>query len=202
MQIGPRYKICKRLGAGVFQKCQTQKFETAKSRGEKRGGRPRRQSNYGAQLVEKQKVRFSYGIAEKQFRRYINGAVSQNRKRPVSALYQNLESRLDNVIFRAGFAKSRQMARQLVVHGHIFVDGKRVDVPSYTVKTGDKVHVREQSMDKGPFVEAKENMEGYNAPAWLSVDRSKLTAEIQAVPNYDPTVEIFDLTSVIEFYSR
>ncbi|MEX2514893.1 MAG: 30S ribosomal protein S4 [Candidatus Paceibacterota bacterium] len=202
MQIGPRYKICKRLGSGVFQKCQTQKFETAKSRGEKRGGRPRRQSNYGAQLVEKQKVRYSYGIEEKQFRRYIKGAVSQNRRRPVTALYQDLESRLDNVVFRAGFAKSRQMARQLVVHGHIFVDGKRVDVPSYTVKTGDKIHVREQSQDKGPFVEAKENLEGFTAPAWLSVDRSNLTVELQAAPNYDPTVEIFDLTSVIEFYSR
>jgi len=202
MQIGPRYKICKRLGSGVFQKCQTAKFETAKSRGEERGGRPRRQSNYGAQLVEKQKVRFSYGIQEKQFRNYINGAVSQNRKRPVNALYQNLESRLDNVVYRAGFAKSRQMARQLVVHGHIFVDGKRIDVPSYTVKSGDKVYVREQSMNKGPFIEAKEAFEGYKAPAWLSVDRSSLEAEIQAVPNYDPTVEIFDLTSVIEFYSR
>lgn len=202
MQIGPRYKICKRLGSGVFQKCQTQKFETAKSRGEKRGGRPRRQSNYGAQLVEKQKVRYSYGIQEKQFRRYIDTAVSQRGKRPVNALYQNLESRLDNVIFRAGFAKSRQMARQLVVHGHIFVDGKRVDVPSYTVKTGDKVHVREQSKTKGPFVEAKEGLEGYKAPAWLSVDRENLTAEIQAVPTFDQTVEIFDLTAVIEFYSR
>lgn len=201
MQIGPRYKICKRLGSGVFQKCQTQKFETAKSRGGKQRRR-RRQSNYGAQLEEKQKVRYSYGIREGQFRRYIETAVSQTNKRPVNALYQNLESRLDNVVFRAGFAKSRQMARQLVVHGHIFVDGTRVDVPSYTVKTGDKVHVRDQSQDKEPFRMAKEGYEGYKAPAWLSVDRDNLTAEIQAVPTFDPTAEIFDLTSVIEFYSR
>jgi small subunit ribosomal protein S4 len=153
-------------------------------------------------LEEKQKVRYSYGIKEGQFRRYIDTAVSQAKKRPVNALYQNLESRLDNVVFRAGFAKSRQMARQLVVHGHIFVDGGRIDVPSYTVKTGDTVHVREQSQDKEPFRIAKEGLEGYKPPAWLSVDRADLTAEIQAVPNFDPTVEIFDLTTVIEFYSR
>lgn len=201
MQIGPRYKICKRLGSGVFQKCQTQKFETSKSRGGKQQRR-RRQSNYGAQLEEKQKVRYSYGIKEGQFRRYIDDAVSQQKKRPVNELYQNLETRLDNVVFRAGFAKSRQMARQLVVHGHIFVDEKRIDVPSYTVQTGDKVHVREQSKTKEPFRLAEEGYEGYQAPGWLSVNRDELSAEIQAAPAFDPTTEIFDLTSVIEFYSR
>ncbi|MEX2368968.1 MAG: 30S ribosomal protein S4, partial [Candidatus Paceibacterota bacterium] len=200
MQIGPRYKICKRLGSGVFQKCQTQKFETSKSRGEQKYRR--RQSNYGMQLEEKQKVRYSYGIQERQFRNYVKTATAQTNERPVNALYQNLESRLDNVVFRAGFAKSRQMARQLVVHGHIFVNDRRIDVPSYTVRTGDDVSVRPQSQDKGPFLEAKEGFEGYSAPGWLSVDRDKLSTSIQAVPTFDPTVEIFDLTSVIEFYSR
>lgn len=200
MQIGPRYKICKRLGSGVFQKCQTQKFETAKSRGEQKYRR--RQSNYGAQLEEKQKVRYSYGIQEKQFRNYVHTATAQTKQQPISALYQNLEFRLDNIVFRAGFAKSRQMARQLVVHGHIFVNGRRVSVPSYSVKAGDEVSVRPQSQDKGPFVLAKEGLEGYTAPGWLSVDLDKLSITIQAVPIFDPTVEIFDLTSVIEFYSR
>lgn len=201
MQIGPRYKICKRLGSGVFQKCQTQKFETSKSRGGKQRRR-RRQSNYGVQLEEKQKVRYSYGIKEGQFRRYIDDAVSQKEQRPVNELYQNLETRLDNVVFRAGFAKSRQMARQLVVHGHIFVNGKRADAPSFTVQTGDKVHVREQSKDKEPFRLAKEGYEGYKAPGWLKVNRDELSAEIQAAPAFDQTAEIFDLTAVIEFYSR
>lgn len=200
MQIGPRYKICKRLGSGVFQKCQTQKFETSKSRSEPKYRR--RQSNYGMQLEEKQKVRYSYGIHERQFRSYVHTATAQNKERPVTALYQDLETRLDNVVFRAGFGKSRQMSRQLVVHGHIFVNGRRIDVPSYSVKTGDEVSVRPQSQDKGPFQDAKEGFEGCSAPAWLSVDREKLTATIQAAPAYDPTVEIFDLTSVIEFYSR
>ncbi len=203
MQIGPRYKICKRLGSGVFQKCQTQKFEVSKSRGSggRRGGRGR-QSNYGAQLEEKQKVRFSYGIREEQFRSYVDNAVSQKKKRPVNSLYENLETRLDNVVFRLGFGKSRQMARQLVNHGHICVNGRKIDVPSYTVSTGDTVHVREESQDKGPFLEAQEGYEGYTPPAWLQVDRDNLSGTIQAVPRFDATTEVFDLTSVIEFYSR
>lgn len=204
MQIGPRYKICKRLGSGVFEKCQTQKFETSKSRGDS-GGRRRRQSNYGEQLEEKQTVRYSYGIREEQFRRYIDGAVEQNNKRPAHALYETLETRLDNVVYRLGFGKTRQMCRQLVNHGHIQVNGERVDIPSYIVETGDTIQVRPESRDKVPFQVAKEGKEGYEAytpPAWLSVDRENLSGTIQAKPNYDPTQEVFDLTSVIEFYSR
>jgi len=204
MQIGPRYKICKRLGSGVFEKCQTQKFETSKSRGDD-GGRQRRQSNYGQQLEEKQRVRYSYGIREEQFRNYIDDATSQNDMRPANALYAVLEKRLDNVVYRLGFGKTRQMARQLVGHGHICVNGRKVDIPSFTVTTGDKVHVREQSKDKEPFRIAKEGKEGYEAytpPAWLSVNRDDLSGTINAVPNYDPSTEVFDLTTVIEFYGR
>jgi small subunit ribosomal protein S4 len=204
MQIGPRYKICKRLGSGVFEKCQTQKFETAKNRGDS-GGRGRRQSNYGQQLEEKQRVRFSYGIREEQFKNYISEATSQNDARPADALYAGLEKRLDNVVYRLGFGKTRQMSRQLVNHGHMCVNGKRVDIPSYTVETGDTVHVREESKDKEPFRIAKEGKQGYEAytpPAWLSVDRGNLSGTIQAKPNYDPTTEVFDLTTVIEFYGR
>lgn len=202
MQIGPRYKICKRLGSGVFEKCQTQQFEVSKSRGGKKSRRRRRQSNYGAQLEEKQKVRYSYGIREKQFRGYVNKAVSQRDRKPVNSLFQQLETRLDNVVYRMGFARTRQMARQLVVHGHICVNGKRVNVPSHLVKTGDRIHVRKESQDKGPFLEAKEVDVGSSVPGWVVVDRSELSGTIQAVPNYDPTTEIFDLISVIEFYNR
>jgi small subunit ribosomal protein S4 len=96
MQIGPRYKICKRLGSGVFEKCQTQKFETSKNRSD--DGRGRRQSNYGQQLEEKQHVRYSYGIREEQFKNYIEDATNQNDRRPAKALYADLETRLDNVV--------------------------------------------------------------------------------------------------------
>lgn len=204
MQIGPRYKICKRLGSGVFEKCQTQKFETSKNRSDDgRGGR--RQSNYGQQLEEKQRVRYSYGIREEQFKNYIQDATDQTERRPAKALYADLETRLDNVVYRLGFGKTRQMSRQLVSHGHICVNGNKVDIPSYTVQTGDTVHVREESHNKQPFEVAKEGKEGYEAytpPAWLSVDRENLSGTIQAVPKYDPTTEVFDLTTVIEFYSR
>lgn len=204
MQIGPRYKICKRLGSGVFEKCQTQKFETSKNRSDDGRGR-RRQSNYGQQLEEKQRVRYSYGIREEQFKRYIQAATDQGDRRPAKKLYADLETRLDNVVYRLGFGKTRQMARQLVNHGHICVNGEKVDIPSYTVKTGDTVHVREESHDKTPFEIAKKGKEGYEAytpPAWLSVERENLSGTIQALPKYDPTTEVFDLTTVIEFYSR
>jgi small subunit ribosomal protein S4 len=204
MQIGPRYKICKRLGSGVFEKCQTQKFETSKNRSDDgRGGR--RQSNYGQQLEEKQRVRYSYGIREEQFKRYIQAATDQGDRRPAKKLYADLETRLDNVVYRLGFGKTRQMARQLVNHGHICVNGEKVDIPSYTVKTGDTVHVREESHNKTPFEIARKGKEGYEAytpPAWLSVERENLSGTIQALPKYDPTTEVFDLTTVIEFYSR
>lgn len=204
MQIGPRYKICKRLGSGVFEKCQTQKFETSKNRSDDGRGR-RRQSNYGQQLEEKQRVRYSYGIREEQFKRYIQAATDQGDRRPAKKLYADLETRLDNVVYRLGFGKTRQMARQLVNHGHICVNGEKVDIPSYTVKTGDTVHVREESHDRTPFEIAKKGKEGYEAytpPAWLSVERENLSGTIQALPKYDPTTEVFDLTTVIEFYSR
>lgn len=204
MQIGPRYKICKRLGSGVFEKCQTQKFETSKNRSDDGRGR-RRQSNYGQQLEEKQRVRYSYGIREEQFKRYIQAATDQGDRRPAKKLYADLETRLDNVVYRLGFGKTRQMARQLVNHGHICVNGEKVDIPSYTVKTGDTVHVREESHNKTPFEIAKKGKEGYEAytpPAWLSVERENLSGTIQALPKYDPTTEVFDLTTVIEFYSR
>jgi small subunit ribosomal protein S4 len=204
MQIGPRYKICKRLGSGVFEKCQTQKFETSKNRSDDGRGR-RRQSNYGQQLEEKQRVRYSYGIREEQFKRYIKAATDQSDRRPAKKLYADLETRLDNVVYRLGFGKTRQMARQLVNHGHICVNGEKVDIPSYTVKTGDTIHVREESHTKTPFEIAKKGKEGYEAytpPAWLSVERENLSGTIQALPKYDPTTEVFDLTTVIEFYSR
>ena len=204
MQIGPRYKICKRLGSGVFEKCQTQKFETSKNRSDDGRGR-RRQSNYGQQLEEKQRFRYSYGIREEQFKRYIQAATDQGDRRPAKKLYADLETRLDNVVYRLGFGKTRQMARQLVNHGHICVNGEKVDIPSYTVKTGDTVHVREESHNKTPFEIAKKGKEGYEAytpPAWLSVERENLSGTIQALPKYDPTTEVFDLTTVIEFYSR
>ncbi|MBI2100400.1 MAG: 30S ribosomal protein S4, partial [Candidatus Vogelbacteria bacterium] len=153
MKIGPKYKICRRLGERVFAKCQTTKFsisgsaqrpgQTRKSGAVKTAGRPaggpppktsgRNLSEYGSQLLEKQKVRYTYGLGERQFARQ----AKQHRRE--GGLYQSLETRLDNVVFRFGWVPSRAAARQVVTHGHILVNGRRVNLPSYSLKVGDKI---------------------------------------------------------------
>jgi len=197
MKIGPKYKICKRLGGGIFEKCQTQKFQLAEAKAQ--GGKKRfaKVSDYGKQLLEKQKVRFSYGITEKQLRRYVAAAVSTTDT--VSTMSAALEMRLDNVIYRAGFASTRRMARQLVAHGHIEVNGRRLKVPSYTVKIDDVITVRDASKSKPVFA----NIENAaTSPNWLIVDMKKFTAKIKSVPKHEAGATLFDYQAVFEFYSR
>jgi len=201
MQIGPKYKICRRLGTSVFEKCQTQKYALSESR-RRDDNRNRRQSKYGEQLLEKQQVRYTYGIAEKQFSRWVNKAMDSHELSPVEALFRRLETRLDNVVYKLGFARSRQMARQLVAHGHINVNGKRMDRPSHTVSEGDTISVRERSTEKDPFTNLEEKNEDYTPPAWLSVDYGKQQGEVENIPHFKTTEQAYDLASVIEFYSR
>ena len=130
MKIGPKFKIAKRLGAPIFEKTQTQKFALSESRGGRQNKRrPGQMSDYKRQLIEKQKMRFTYGISEKQFRRYVDDAVEKSNQ-PVALLMERLESRLDNVIYRMGLAKTRRLARQITSHGHICVNGKKMTIPS------------------------------------------------------------------------
>lgn len=200
MKVKAKYKICRRLGTSVFEKCQTKKFELSESR-RKRQRRRRRQSKYGDQLIEKQKVRFTYGINERQFRRYVREAL-KGKGDPIESLYRRLEQRLDNVVFRMGLAPTRAMARQLVSHGHIDVNGRRINIPSHTVLPGDVVSVRKRSRDKGPFRDLEEEMEQYATPTWVAFDAKQLSGNIAGNPSYDPTESNMDLTAVIEFYSR
>src|SRR5665213_1556341 len=145
MITGPRYKIAKRLGASVFEKAQTQKFALAAERvGRVRKGRPRGASEYGKQLLEKQKVKVTYGVGERQFSRYVREAVEAGGN-PVEHLHQTLELRLDNVLYRLGLAKTRRFARQMASHGHVTMNGRRINVPSAAVKVGDRIAVREGS---------------------------------------------------------
>src|SRR5581483_8756571 len=130
MLIGPKYKICKRLGSSVFEKCQTQKFQLAADRAPRKTKGRRGGSDYGAQLIEKQKARFTYGLSEAQFSRYVHEAMEIKGKDSAAGLLARLEARLDNVVYRAGFVKTRRAARQLVSHGHVTVGGKRLNVPS------------------------------------------------------------------------
>lgn len=204
MKIGPKYKIAKRLGAPVFEKTQTQKFalseaRKAKSRGpRRRGGGP---SDYSKQLTEKQKMRYTYGITEKQLRRYVDEAVSKSHQ-PISLLIGRLESRLDNVVYRLGLAKTRQAARQMVSHGHITVNGKKFTIPSYRVRDNDVISVREGSKTSGLFTTLAEDFTAASLPAWLTFDLKTLSGTKTAEPTYEPTEVLFDPVLVLEYYSR
>lgn len=201
MKIGPKFKIAKRLGAPIFEKTQTQKFELSAARGGKRTMRRGQMSDYKRQLLEKQKMRYTYGITEKQLRRYVDEAVEKSTQ-PVPHLMDRLESRLDNVIYRMGLAKTRRLARQIVSHGHICVNGKRYTIPSHKVRVGDEVTVREGSKQSGLFVNLADSHEKAGVPAWLTFDAKKLSGEVKSVPVYNPSETLFDPEQVLEYYSR
>lgn len=202
MKIGPKFKIAKRLGAPIFEKTQTQKFALSEARSSRRQGRPRgTMSDYKRQLIEKQKMRFTYGISEKQLRKYVSEAVSKSHQ-PISLLIGRLESRLDNVVYRIGLAKTRQLARQMVSHGHITVNGRRNTVPSHKVTVGDEVTVREGSKNSVLFTQLTEEHEAAAIPNWLTFDIKKLQGTKKSEPTYEPSETLFDPEQVLEYYSR
>lgn len=203
MKIGPKFKIAKRLGAPIFEKTQTQKFElsVARSQSNFRGRRPGQMSDYKRQLLEKQKMRFTYGISEKQFRRYVDEAMEKSNQ-PVALLMDRLESRLDNVVYRMGLMKTRQMARQAVSHGHFCVNGKKMTVPSHRVKVGDIISVREGSRQAGLFTNLAETHEPAAVPSWVTFDVKKMEGTMKAAPVYNPAETLFDPEQVMEYYSR
>ncbi len=201
MLVGPKYKICKRLGASVFEKCQTQKFQLAETRAPRRTAR-RGGSAFGAQLLEKQKARFTYGLSEAQFSRYVHEAMAAHGISAMTGLVSRLESRLDNTVFRAGLVKTRRAARQLVSHGHILVNGKRMTIPSYLVSVGDKIVVREGSKSSPLFANRSEAMLEHKAPDWLSIGSDGLSAEVVSEPVVEETGLSWSPAVIIQFYSR
>lgn len=202
MKIGPKFKIAKRLGAPIFEKTQSQKFEISQARrGRVRKGRPGQMSDYKRQLLEKQKMRFTYGVSEKQLRRYVNDAVEKSHQ-PIALLMERLESRLDNAVYRLGLAKTRRFARQMVSHGHITVNGRKLTVPSHKIKEGDVIAVREGSKGSGLFTELVEKHEAAGVPAWLKFDVKKMEGTVTGVPVYNPVEAMFDPAQVMEYYSR
>ncbi|MEK7192644.1 MAG: 30S ribosomal protein S4 [Patescibacteria group bacterium] len=206
MKSLPRYKICRRVGDRIYGKCQTPAFSASlakravtKPAGRGRGGK----SDYGAQLTEKQKVRFTYGMTERQFSNYVESARETGGKETTGKLYQMLETRLDNVVFRLGFVTSRRAARQMVSHGHVLVNGSRVAIPSYHVSLGDVIKPREASRSKGIFTPLVERLKEYKAPAWLTLDSANLEGKVQALPKKEEAVaSALNLQSIMEFYSR
>lgn len=204
MIIGPKFKIAKRLGAPIFEKTRTPKFEQSVQRSANRrqqGRRPGQMSDYKRQLIEKQKMRFTYGISEKQLRKYVDEAVEKSNQ-PVALLMDRLESRLDNVVYRMGLAKTRQMARQMSSHGHFCVNGKRMTIPSHKVKVGDVISVREGSRQSVLFVGLNESYEVAAVPSWVSFDLKKMEGVMKAAPVYNPAETLFDPEQVMEYYSR
>ncbi len=206
----PKCKICRRAGEKLFlkgAKCFTPKciFEKRPTPPGKPLSERKHRSNmteYGIQLKEKQKIRNVYGVSEKQFSSYVKAATEVKGANPVDSLFNRLERRLDNVVFRLGLAQSRVQARQLVSHGHIVVGKNKVTIPSYQVREGELVQVREGSQKSPLFTTAAEKIQHASIPAWLLADATKLSAKVTGAPKYDKTELGFNFQSVIEFYSR
>ena len=191
----PSLKRCRALGL------ETAVVGLAKSskRQPKRSGR--KVSEYGIQLKEKQKAKFIYGVLEKQFRAYYDkaktmpGVTGEN-------LLGLLERRIDNVVFRLGLASTRRQARQLVSHGHITVNGKRLDIPSALIKVGDVIGVKEKSRGTALFKEIAESKNALNVPAWLTADIQNLSGSVTRFPNRDEIDIPVDEQAIVELYSR
>ncbi len=164
------------------------------------GTRRRKVSEYGGQLKEKQKVRFIYGVLEKQFRHYFEKASNMKGVTGENML-QLLELRLDNVVYRLGLAKTRRMARQVVGHGHIRVNGKKVDIPSYQVKVGDVITLRQRSQEMEMFKSLREGT-SVLLPKWLTFDAQNLTGTVAALPARDDIDYEVQENMIVEFYSR
>jgi small subunit ribosomal protein S4 len=203
---GPVEKLERRLGVDLGLK--GERRLNGKSAMEKRpyapgqhGQRRTKISEYGLQLREKQKAKFMYGISEKQFRSLFKEA---NRKdgNTGSVLIQLLEQRLDNVVYRMGFATTRASARQFVNHGHVVVDGKRVDIPSFRVKTGQKIEIREKSKANPQIVRALELTNQTGMVEWVDVDKDKVFGIYTRVPERDEISIPVEERLIVELYSK
>ncbi len=199
MIIGPRYKIARRLGP-IYEKTQTQKFAVRAARRVKDVPRPK--TDYGVQLLEKQRVRMTYGVNERQFRKYVTASVAKRGVNSVELLYTTLETRLDNTVYRLGFAPTRAAARQMVSHGHILVNNRRVTVPSFQVSKEDVIGIRAGSVGSPMFAQLEETAKDRTMPAWIKFDLAKKQATITGTPVFDRVTAGLNLGSVIEFYSR
>lgn len=199
-------KLCRREGEKLFLKgarCEGQKCAITRRNytpGQLGKNKFKKQTEYGRHLRAKQKARRIYGISEKQFKLYYEKA-DKKSEATGSALLKVLETRLDNVIYRAGLASSRIQARQIVSHGHINLNGQRVDIPSIQVKIGDKFEVRKTSQGNAFFSKAKEDKK-FKSPNWLKVDLPGLNGEILSIPDKEDAEAGIDTQLIVEFYSK
>lgn len=204
--IGPVCKLCRREGEKLYlkgERCYFDKCGFVKrsyAPGE-HGQRSAKVTDYGRQLREKQKLRRTYGVLERQFRRYFRMA---ERQQGITGdnLLRILESRFDNMVYRMGFASSRKEARQLVRHGHFLINGQRVNIPSYLLKVGDVIEAREKSREILPIQRAIESAQQRGTPAWLEVDFERVRGIVRALPTRDQLPPTIQEQLIVELYSR
>lgn len=203
-------KICRRHGEKLFlkgERCYSPQCALVRKpyppgvHGRNKKTR-REGSEYSRQLHEKQKVRFLYGVNETQFSNYVKKALSVHGGDVIKRLIESLELRLDNVVFRLGFAVSRSVARQLISHGHIQVDGKRVFVPSYRTRPGHKISISSLSASKGVYQNLDSALKKHQAPTWLALNPEAHEGTIAALPKVEDMVRLYDIKSIIGYYSR
>ena len=205
--IGPVCRLCRREGMKLFlkgERCYTEKCAIEKRNvppGQHGRSRKAKIVGYGIQLREKQKVKRTYGVLENQFRRYFEAA---DRQKGITGelLLQMLERRLDNVVYRLGFATSRAQARQLVRHGHFNVNGRKVDIPSYSVRQGDVVAVRSASGENVSIQHAMEEVKGRGIPEWLMFDSTALSGRVSQLPTREQINLPVQEQLIVELYSK
>jgi small subunit ribosomal protein S4 len=188
--LGPRFKVSRHLGVNVFN------HPKALDRGVKQH---KKLSEYGEQLLEKQKLKAYYGVLEKQFKRYVFEALN-SRQKSEEVLIQNLERRLDNIAYRLGFSSTLRQARQLVVHGHILVNGKRIDIPSYKVNPGDTLSLREKSRNNELF--SQNFVSTDNSYGYLNKDKDNFSGSLIKLPTKDEVPVDLKFSKILEFYSK
>jgi small subunit ribosomal protein S4 len=202
-----RCRLCRREGGKLFLKgtrCFTDKCAIERRGyppGEHGKGRRAKETNYGQQLREKQKARRIYGVLERQFRHFFTKA-SETRGVTGDVLLQMLERRLDNVVYRLGLAPSHHAGRQLVRHGHIHVNGRKVDIPSFLVKAGDEVKVRDKSKKLAMVLTTLESRKGQEPPEWLSLDAAALAGRVLSIPTRGSITVPINEQLIVEFYSK
>ena len=202
--------ICRRVGQKLFlkgERCFSQKcpmIKRAYPPGRKTKKRAAGLSEYGRELREKQKLKFCYGLREKQFKKYIKEILSKKKKREDIELLviKELESRLDNVVFRLGLANSRIQARKLITQKHFLVNGKTVSFPSFEAKKGDTISVKPKSFNKVIFKNLSATIKKYQPPAWLESDREKLAGKVMGEPTVADANILVEIPMILEFYSR
>ena len=204
---GPVCRLCRREGLKLYlkgERCYTDKCALDRRSyppGQHGQYSRRKPSEYGLQLREKQKARRIYGVLERQFRNYF---VKAARQKGITGenLIQFLERRLDNVVYRLGFAASRAEARQLVTHNHFTLNGHKANIPSILVKEGDLIQVKEKSLNSPKFIELKENLAHKTPPEWLDVDKENMTGRVVALPEKEHLDFPLEEHLIVELYSR